>query len=83
MTNVSFSINSFKLLALPDSIRDFFEITYTPSGQMSAGLATDITVKFIPKVNEDIISELPVLTATGPMNIPVECTTKKVSTSCV
>ena len=42
VTNVSLSINSFKILALPDSVRDFFEISYKPPGHISAGLATEV-----------------------------------------
>jgi hypothetical protein len=48
MTNVSFSFNSFKLLPLPDSIKDFFHIVYTPTGRMSAGLSTTIQITFTP-----------------------------------
>jgi hypothetical protein len=47
-TNVSFSFNSFKLLPLEDKIKDFFHIVYTPSGRMSAGLSTTITITFTP-----------------------------------
>jgi len=32
LTNVSLSFNSFKLLPLPDAIRDLFTITYIPPG---------------------------------------------------
>jgi hypothetical protein len=79
MTNVSLTINNFKLLALSDAVRDFFEVTFTPPGQISAGLATEIMIRFIPKINEDIVSELPLLAATGPLAVPIECTTKKVA----
>jgi hypothetical protein len=47
-TNVSFSFNSFKLLPLDDNIKDFFHIQYTPTGRMSAGLSTTITITFTP-----------------------------------
>ena len=48
MTNVSFSFNSFKLLPLEDKVKDFFHIVYTPTGIMSAGLSTTITITFTP-----------------------------------
>jgi len=77
MTNVSFSFNSFKLLPLHDSIKDFFHIQYTPSGRMSAGLSTTITITFTPQLNQDINGVLPLLSETGIINIPLVCTCKK------
>jgi len=70
VTNVSLSFNSFKLLSLDDEIKDFFEITYTPSGRMSAGLSTTIQIVFSPKIRNDakgvdINSFLPLLAETG------------------
>lgn len=77
MTNVSFSFNSFKLLPLEDKVKDFFHIVYTPSGRMSAGLSTTITITFTPQLNEDIHSVFPILSENGPINIPLICTCKK------
>jgi hypothetical protein len=37
LTNVSYTFNSFKLLALDDAVIDFFVITYEKPGRMSAG----------------------------------------------
>jgi hypothetical protein len=76
-TNVSFSFSSFKLLPLDDKIKDFFHIVYTPSGRMSAGLSTTITVTFTPQLNEDINSFFPILSETGRIDIPLVCTCKK------
>jgi hypothetical protein len=76
-TNVSFSFNSFKLLPLEDKIKDFFHIQYTPSGRMSAGLSTTITITFTPQLNEDINSVFPILSETGLINIALICTCKK------
>jgi hypothetical protein len=76
-TNVSFSFNSFKLLPLDDKIKDFFHIVYTPSGRMSAGLSTNITITFTPQINEDINSVFPIQSETGRIDIPLICTCKK------
>lgn len=76
-TNVSFSFNSFKLLPLEDNIKDFFHIQYTPTGRMSAGLSTTITVTFTPQLNQDINSHFPILSETGRIDIPLICTCKK------
>ena len=77
MTNVSFSFNSFKLMPLQDKIKDFFNIVYTPSGRMSAGLSTTITITFTPQLNEDINDFFPILAETGLIQIPLICTCKK------
>ena len=77
LTNVSFSFNSFKLLPLEDNIKDFFHIQYTPSGRMSAGLSTTITITFTPQLNQDIDSFFPILSETGEIKIPLICTCKK------
>ncbi|CAM9229923.1 unnamed protein product, partial [Chrysoparadoxa australica] len=66
VTNVSLSFNSFKVLNLPDTVRDFFEISYIKPGRMSAGMTCCIDITFSPKVNEDIFTELPLRTETGP-----------------
>ena len=77
LTNVSFTFNSFKLLPLELEIKDFFSVTFTPPGRMSAGLTCPLTVTFTPKVNKDIISIFPILSETGEIHIPLECYTKK------
>lgn len=74
---MSFSFNSFKLLPLEDKIKDFFHIVYTPSGRMSAGLSTSITITFTPQLNEDINTVFPILSETGRIEIPLVCTCKK------
>lgn len=76
-TNVSFSFNSFKLLPLEDKVKDFFNIVYTPTGRMSAGLSTTITITFTPQLNEDIKTVFPILSETGKIDIPLICTCKK------
>ena len=77
LTNVSFSFSSFKLMPLEDKIKDFFHIQYTPSGRMSAGLSTTITITFTPQLNMDINSVLPLLSETGQIDIPLISTCKK------
>lgn len=43
VTNVSLSFNTFKLVDLPDKIRDFFKVSYIPPGRMSAGTSCVIS----------------------------------------
>lgn len=77
LTNVSFTFNSFKLLPLELEIKDFFSVTFTPPGRMSAGLTCPITISFTPKVNKDIETVFPILSETSEIHIPLECYTKK------
>ena len=64
-------------MPLEDKLKDFFNIVYTPSGRMSAGLSTTITITFTPQLNEDINSFFPILAETGIIQIPLVCTCKK------
>eukprot|EP01063_Lacrimia_lanifica_P014053 TRINITY_DN2070_c0_g1_i1.p1 TRINITY_DN2070_c0_g1~~TRINITY_DN2070_c0_g1_i1.p1 ORF type:complete len:1151 (+),score=450.30 TRINITY_DN2070_c0_g1_i1:54-3455(+) len=81
LTNVSWTFNTFKLLDFNIEISDFFEVFYTRPGEMSAGMSCELTVKFTPKVNEDIYDEIRFLAKTGPFSIPLIATTKKVEVS--
>ena len=65
LTNTSFTFNHFKLLSLPDEIKDFFELTFVKPGRMSAGMTCSIIIEFEPKLNMDIISSIPLLAQTG------------------
>jgi hypothetical protein len=78
LTNTSLTFNSFKLLELPNNVRDFFEISYDKPGRMPAGTSCSVEVVFRPSVNGDIRTALPLLTETGPTEVPIVCCTKKV-----
>jgi len=77
LTNVSLTFNSWKLLPMHPSIRDLFVVNYVHPGRMSAGTSLPVTVTFTPRSNEDIRSSLDLLAATGPVSIPLSCTSRK------
>lgn len=77
LTNVSFAFNSFKLRPLADEFTDFFTIDFQPPGRMSAGTTNTLTITFRPKINQDIITQLPMMAETGPFSVPLECYTRK------
>jgi hypothetical protein len=81
LTNASYSFNTFKLLELPDAVKDFFTISYTHPGALSPGMTCDLHIKFEPKLNEDILECIPLLCQTGPQDLPLRCLTKKVTVS--
>ena len=65
------SINYCKYERMTDLLKDFLEISFSPPGQMSAGLTCDLLVTFKPKINEDVEGQLFFLSQTGPFHIPV------------
>ncbi|CAK9111468.1 Cilia- and flagella-associated protein 74 [Durusdinium trenchii] len=77
LTNVSNTFNSFKVLDLPDDVRNFFTITYDKPGRMSAGVSCKLRIDFDPKVDADIFVDLPLLANTGPFSIPIACTKRR------
>ncbi|CAM9575435.1 unnamed protein product, partial [Sphacelaria rigidula] len=81
LTNVSLTFNTFKVLEMPDEITRFFRVTYSKPGRLSAGMTCAVDIVFIPKVDEDIFTELPIRTQTGRLSIPVVCTARRVKPS--
>lgn len=53
-----------------------------PPGRMSAGMSCTMTIRFFPASNDDIEDVLPLLAETGPINIPLICTSKKAIVRC-
>ena len=58
-------------MPLKENIRNFFDIFYTPSGQITTGMSVPVTLRFSPQLNEDINDFLPLLAQSGPINIPL------------
>jgi len=81
LTNASYSFNTFKVLELPDTVKDFFSISYSHPGALSPGMTCDMHIKFEPKLNQDILEQLPLLCQTGAQHISLRCLTKKVTVS--
>lgn len=77
LTNVSFSFNHFKVLALDERYADFFSVEFVPVGRMVAGATARIAVIFRPKVNADIATVVPFLAETGPFSVPLVARTRK------
>ena len=78
LTNISYSVNSFQLLPSPT---DAISFEYTPSGGLSPGLSTDLTVVFAPKTNRDWSGDISLLAQTGKFTIPVVCSRKRAAVS--
>lgn len=77
LTNISYSINTCKLLDITEKLKDFIKIDFQPPGQLSAGLTCEFNVRFEPKINKDLEGELQFLASNGPFSIPLKCTIKK------
>ncbi|KAL5252786.1 hypothetical protein ACHWQZ_G015526 [Mnemiopsis leidyi] len=81
LTNVSYTINTLKLIGLSNNLLDFITVDFTPPGHLSAGLTCDLKVTFTPLINEDIKGEIKMLGQTGAFSIPVECRIKRTQIS--
>lgn len=81
LTNVSYTINTLKLIGLSSNLLDFITVEFTPPGHLSAGLTCDMKVTFSPLINEDIKGEIKMLAQTGAFSIPVECRIKRTQIS--
>lgn len=77
LTNISYTINTCKLVDLTERLKDFITIDYKPPGQLSAGLTCEFNVKFEPKINVDLDGEINFLASNGPFSVPIKCTVKK------
>jgi len=66
-----------QVLSVEDEYKDFFDISYVFPGAMSAGMSCTLTVKFDPRLNEDIDTTIPCLGETGPFAIPLKARIKR------
>lgn len=75
LTNSSYSFASFRVGDAPDELRDLFTPLWKPQGRMSAGTSAPLRLRFEvpPGYSKDLEFELPVLSSTGPCNVPVRC----------
>eukprot|EP00911_Craspedida_sp_UC1_P000220 UC1_evm3s165 len=74
LTNVSYGVNSF---TPREPQHDSLTYEYAPSGGLSPGLSTDLTVVFSPRLPEDVDTCILLLCRTGEIRIPVSCRTKR------
>lgn len=81
MTNVSFGRCTFKMMPVPDEFADVLTVDYVPPGHLSAGMTCDLWVTFTPRLNEDISTVIPLLADTGPVLVPLTCSSKKAAVS--
>ena len=81
LTNVSYTINTLKLIGLSNNLLDFITVDFTPPGHLSAGLTCDLKVSFTPLINKDITGEIKMLAQTGAFSIPVKCRIKRTEIS--
>ncbi|XRB18671.1 FAP-74 protein [Pseudoscourfieldia marina] len=86
LTNVSFTFNQFKLLDFPDNAEGAFTVKFENRpgsldrpGRMSAGTTCDMHISFEPHEEKDIETHIPLLSETGPINIPLVAYKKRFS----
>ena len=76
MTNVSYSIGTFKVMDMEYPYSSLFDVEYAPPGRMSAGMSTTIHVTFTPRTMDPVECHLPLSTNTGVVRVPIECRPK-------
>ncbi|KAL8434249.1 hypothetical protein Efla_002014 [Eimeria flavescens] len=77
LTNVSLGFSTFRVLPLPEELQDVLAVGFEPPGRMSAGRSTHLTITFTPKNEEDLRSEVLLLSPTGPQSLPIVCCRKR------
>ncbi|KAL7682347.1 putative immunoglobulin-like protein [Plasmopara halstedii] len=77
ITNVSNTLNQFRLLPLNDDVNELFHIAYKRPGRMSAGMSCVLKMTFTATEYRDIETTLSIASPTGVFQIPVRCTCKK------
>ena len=72
MTNVSYAMNSLKLLDVTGNIKDFLKVKLEKSsGQISAGMSLNLTVVLKTRQAKNFHGEINFLCSTGQFSIPV------------
>ncbi|CDJ49833.1 hypothetical protein, conserved [Eimeria brunetti] len=77
VTNVSLGFSTFRVLPLPEDVEGIISVAFEAPGRMSAGRSTRIQVTFNPKKEEDLQTEIFLLSPTGPQSLPVICSRKR------
>jgi hypothetical protein len=77
LTNISYTVNTCKMVGLTEELKDFVTIQFIPPGPMSAGIACSMVVKFEPQIERDLYGEIEMLAQTGPFSIPIRCLKKR------
>lgn len=77
VTNVSLGFSTFRVLPLPEQVEGIISVAFEAAGRMSAGRSTRLTVTFTPKKEDDLKTEILLLSPTGPQFLPVICSRKR------
>ena len=77
VTNVSLGFSTFRILPLPEEVEGIISVDFEAAGRISAGRSTRLTVTFTPKREEDLRTEILLLSPTGPQSLPVICSRKR------
>ena len=72
MTNISYSMNSLKLINVTGALADFVIVSLEQrAGQLSAGMSLNLTIKLNTKVSKDLSGEINFLCSTGPFSLKI------------
>lgn len=77
VTNTSSQLTAFRVLAVPAEHATILEVKQDRFGFISAGMAVKLTVYLSPEAEEDLNTEIEVLTDKGVCRVPVNVLCKK------
>lgn len=77
VTNVSLGFSTFRVLPLADDVEGIISVIFEAPGRISAGRSARLTVVFAPQKEEDLSTEVILLSPTGPQSLPVICSRKR------
>lgn len=77
LTNASGHRASCRALGTAACVADVLEVEMQPPGFLSSGMSCHMQVKFNPQLNDDINTQITVLTNCGRIVVPVACLRKR------
>ena len=72
VTNISYKLNTVKLLELPPDLADVLTVEYNVDKPLGAGMACQLLLTLVPKKARDIQSSISFLAYTGYSSLPIE-----------
>ena len=81
LTNTSGKRAACRALEPAASVANVLELQMHPSGFLSAGMSCHMQLKFKPQVDEDLSTNITILTDLGKVTVPVKCFCKRADMS--
>lgn len=77
LTNAAGNRATCRALEPAANVANVLELEMAPPGFLSSGMSCYMRLKFQPKNNEDLYTQITLITDSGQLSLPVECHCKK------